>query len=141
MNVQRLLLGASLSVVPVTALLAFSSGPLPRFTGGSQEETCVSCHNSFPLNEGRTRGGDFNISGVPESYRGGESYPITVLIGQPDQSRWGFQPIALMSSSVKTVVDSTIRIFLGFSPSPTKASSDPQAAPASAASRPITMMA
>ena len=71
MNVQRLLLGASLSVVPVTALLAFSSGPLPRFTRGFQEETCVSCHNSFPLNEGRTRGGNFHISGVPESYRGG----------------------------------------------------------------------
>ncbi len=99
MNVQRIILGASLSVLPVTALLAFSSGPLPRFTGGFQEETCVACHDSFPLNEGRTRGGDLHISGVPESYRGGESYPITVLIGQPGQSRWGFQLSARRAAS------------------------------------------
>lgn len=99
MSVQRLLLGASLSILPVTALLAFSSGPLPRFTGGFQEETCLACHNSFSLNEGRTRGGDFHIVGVPETYRGGESYPITVLIGQPGQSRWGFQLSARSATS------------------------------------------
>ncbi len=90
MRISRLLLGASLSVLPVTALLAFSSGPLPRFTGGFQEEPCLACHNSFSLNEGRTRGRDFHIRGVPENYRGGESYPITVLISQPGLSRWGF---------------------------------------------------
>ena len=99
MRNSGLLLGASLSVLPITALLAFSSGPLPRFTGGFQEETCLACHNSFSLNEGRTRGGDFHIRGVPENYRGGESYPITVLIGQPGQSRWGFQLSARRAAS------------------------------------------
>ncbi|MEE8348588.1 MAG: DUF5777 family beta-barrel protein [Acidobacteriota bacterium] len=99
MSVQRLITGASLSVLPLTALLAFSSGPLPHFTGGFQEETCLTCHNSFTLNQGRTRGGDFNISGVPENYRGGESYPITILIGQPGQSRWGFQLSARSAAS------------------------------------------
>ena len=99
MSVQRLLLGVFLSVLPLTALLAFSSGPLPRYTGGFHEETCVACHNSFSLNEGRTRGGDFHIKGVPENYRGGESYPITVFIGQPGQSRWGFQLSARSATS------------------------------------------
>ena len=92
MYAERLFLGLSLSMLPLTAvLLGFSSGPLPQLTGGFQEETCHLCHSSFPLNEGRTRGGTFHVNGVPKNYRGGESYPITVLIGQPGQSRWGFQ--------------------------------------------------
>ena len=65
--------------------------PLPQLTGGFQEETCHSCHNSFLLNEGRTRGGTFFLSGVPAHYQSGESYPITVVIGQPGQRRWGFE--------------------------------------------------
>ncbi len=45
-----------LLIVTFTTLLpGFSDGPLPQLTGGFQEETCHSCHNSFPLNEGRTR--------------------------------------------------------------------------------------
>ncbi len=88
----RLVALLSLLIVPLTTLLlAFSSGPLPQLTGGFQEETCHSCHNNFPLNEGRTRGGRFLVSGVPENYRAGESYPITVVIGQPGQRRWGFE--------------------------------------------------
>ena len=81
------LLNLPLSVV----LLGFSGGPAPRLTGGFQEESCHACHNSVPPNEGRTRGGVFYLTGVPSHYTQGESYPITVVIGQPGQSRWGFQ--------------------------------------------------
>ncbi len=71
--------------------LANSAGPLPRHTAGFREETCLHCHNSFKLNEGRTIGGVFEIRGVPVTYEKGQSYPITVIIGQPGQSRWGFE--------------------------------------------------
>jgi hypothetical protein len=72
-------------------LFAFSAGPLPQLTGGFGEKTCVMCHNSYDLNQGRTVGGVFHILGVPRTYTEGTAYPITVVIGQPGQSRWGFE--------------------------------------------------
>jgi len=88
----RILVLLCLLIVPLTTFSpGFSDGPLPQLTGGFQEETCHSCHNSFPLNEGRTQGGIFLLSGVPANYRSGESYPIKVVIGQPGQRRWGFE--------------------------------------------------
>ena len=33
----------------------------------------------------------FLLSGVPTHYQSGESYPITVVLGQPGQRRWGFE--------------------------------------------------
>ena len=102
MNLYRFFLLSSLLLWPLTAyLLGFSSGPLPRLTGGFQEQTCHSCHNSFRLNEGRTRGGVFYLAGVPASYNAGQSYPITVLIGQPGQSRWGFELSVRAATSAK----------------------------------------
>ena len=72
MHLSRLLALLCLLIVPLTTLLSgFSDGPLPQLTGGFQEETCHSCHNSFPLNEGRTRGGMFLLSGVPTHYQSG----------------------------------------------------------------------
>ena len=92
MHLSRLLALLCLLIVTFTTLLpGFSDGPLPQLTGGFQEETCHSCHNSFPLNEGRTQGGTFLLSGVPTDYQSGESYPIRVVIGQPGQRRWGFE--------------------------------------------------
>jgi hypothetical protein len=71
--------------------MAYSTGPVPKVTGGFGESTCVQCHSSFSLNEGRTLGGVFHLLGVPKIYRAGTSYPITVVIGHPGQSRWGFE--------------------------------------------------
>jgi hypothetical protein len=82
-------------------LLSFSRGPLPKLTGGFGEETCTSCHQSFPLNEGRLRGGVFQIVGVPKTFVAGETYPLSVVIGQPGQSRWGFQLTARFADSAK----------------------------------------
>ncbi|MDA2929563.1 DUF5777 family beta-barrel protein [Acidobacteria bacterium AH-259-O06] len=102
MNLYRFFLLSSLLLWPLTAyLLGFSGGPLPRLTGGFQEQTCHSCHNSFRLNEGRTRGGMFYIAGVPATYNAGQSYPISVLIGQPGQSRWGFELSVRAATSAK----------------------------------------
>ena len=49
-----------IAILPLGGLLlGFSKGPLPGLSGGFQESTCVSCHNSFSLNEGRGLGGIF----------------------------------------------------------------------------------
>ena len=80
-----------LSMVVHGLLFASSAGPLPQLTGGFGEKTCVLCHTSHDLNEGRTVGGVFHILGVPRTYSEGVSYPITVIIGHPGQSRWGFE--------------------------------------------------
>lgn len=89
----RLLLSLLPAVaLPLTALLlGFSTGPLPRLTGGFGEDTCRSCHTSFGLNEGHRRGGFFNIAGVPSVYSPGAAYPVIVSIAQPGQLRWGFE--------------------------------------------------
>ena len=72
------------SLLPLTAfLMAFSGGPFPKLTGGFDEDTCLQCHNSFQLNEGRTLGGVFYLRGVPDRYQPGETYPITIVLGQP----------------------------------------------------------
>jgi len=92
MKVIRLALLFSFLAAPATAVLfGFSSGPLPRLTAGFREGTCLQCHSSFKLNEGRTIGGVFEVRGVPKTYQQGRTYPITVIIGQPGQSRWGFE--------------------------------------------------
>ena len=68
-------------------------------TGGFQEQSCNSCHSSFELNQGRTLGGVFHLAGVPKIYSPGMTYPVTVIIGQPSQSRWGFELSTRFSAS------------------------------------------
>ncbi len=86
-----------LSLLPLLTLLlpgmlmAYSNGPVPKLTGGFGEQTCVLCHNSYSLNDGRVRGGVFHLEGVPRTYQSGHTYPLTIVIGQPGQSRWGFE--------------------------------------------------
>lgn len=82
-------------------LLSFSHGPLPKLTGGFGEGTCTICHMSYPLNAGRLSGGVFEIVGVPNAYVAGQTYPLTVRIGQPGQSRWGFELAARFADSAK----------------------------------------
>ena len=92
MHLSRIFVLLCLLIVPLTTLLlSFSSSPPAQLTGGFGEGTCLSCHNSFSLNAGRTLGGDFLISGVPENYQAGQSYPIKAVISHPGQSRWGFE--------------------------------------------------
>lgn len=80
-------------------VLAFSGGaPIAR-TGGFGEGTCRDCHSDYKLDSGRNLDGYFMISGVPDSYMPGETYPITVTIDQPGLIRWGFQLAARFRGS------------------------------------------
>ena len=80
-------------------LLGFHSGPDPHLTAGFGEGTCRKCHTSYALNQGRTVGGVFHILGVPKVYEPGMTYPLRVVIGQPGQSRWGFELSVRFSAS------------------------------------------
>jgi len=92
MRWQKLFLFLSMTTVPAAALLlGFSAGPHPQFTGGFREGTCIDCHNSYRLNQGRTMGGVFEIRGIPRNYEAGQAYAITVVIGHPGQRQWGFE--------------------------------------------------
>ncbi len=89
-------------------LLAFSTGPLPGYTGDFGEPNCTACHTSFSLN---TPGGTLTIGGVPAQYTPGQTYPITVTISRSGQRRWGFElAVRVVSSATQagtlTVTDS-----------------------------------
>jgi hypothetical protein len=72
--------------------LAFSSGAYGGFSGAPGEDTCRHCHDSFPLNAG---GGLLTIEGFPEIYAPGETYHVTVSLGNPSARDWGFQATVL----------------------------------------------
>jgi hypothetical protein len=82
-------------------LSAKSGGPDPGLTGGFQENTCIRCHSSHGLNEGRALGGFFSIEGVPRIYEPGKTYSLTMMIAHPGQSRWGFELSARFADSGK----------------------------------------
>jgi len=90
-SVYRVVLSSFSILMFPLALQAYSSGPLPQLTGGFNEQTCVRCHSGFSLNEGRLRGGDLHLAGVPKAFSAGETYLISVIIAHPGQSRWGFE--------------------------------------------------
>ena len=92
MRLFRLLSLSPLLFLPLCALLlAYPDGPDPKLTGGFGERTCLKCHQGHALNAGRSLGGVFHLEGVPREYEPGQTYPIRVVIGQPGQSRWGFE--------------------------------------------------
>jgi hypothetical protein len=70
---------------------AKSSGPDTKLTGAPGESTCLQCHTSHKLNEGRSLGGSFEIMGIPERYEAGKAYILILQISHPKQSRWGFE--------------------------------------------------
>ncbi|PYV37739.1 MAG: hypothetical protein DMG09_13985, partial [Acidobacteria bacterium] len=78
-SVYRVVLSSFSILMFPLALQAYSSGPLPQLTGGFNEQTCVRCHSSFSLNEGRLRGGDLHLAGVPKAFSAGETYLISVI--------------------------------------------------------------
>ncbi len=80
-----------LVILVAANLYAHSGGPKPGHTGGFSEKTCNECHVGNKLNSGRTLGGVFYLEGVPKSFEPGRKYSLKIIIGHPDQSRWGFQ--------------------------------------------------
>src|SRR5215469_7065797 len=78
---------------------AYAEGPPAGVTGAPGEQTCVTCHSSFPLNSGT---GTVTID-TPSSYQPGQTYQITVDDQTTDQSRrrWGFELTVLTGDNVK----------------------------------------
>jgi hypothetical protein len=62
--------------------------PLPGFTGGFEEPTCVYCHFEAPVNAPE---GSLTIVGVPSVYMPDSSYGIAVTLTHPELERGGFQ--------------------------------------------------
>lgn len=58
------------------------------FTGGFGEESCHSCHFDNSVNDDAGR---LKLEGVPESYKPGDSYKITVILTRNELEKGGFQ--------------------------------------------------
>lgn len=73
---------------PISGKASFPMQLTGAFTGGFGEESCHSCHFDYPLNDGEAT---LRLQGLPENYRPGQSYPITVSLQREELSRGGFQ--------------------------------------------------
>jgi hypothetical protein len=69
------------------------SAGVPAGGGFPAEPTCISCHDSQPLNPDPK--GKVELSGVPDRYTPGARYPLTFTISDPQARRWGFQLTAV----------------------------------------------
>jgi Reeler domain len=91
------------SFATTTSISAYPTGPDPARTGGFGEATCNSlgCHRTYKLDEGKAAGlGDLVISGLPEKYEPGKTYPVKVTVTHlQDQGHWGFQLAARVKAS------------------------------------------
>ena len=89
------LLGLILSGLsrPKDAIATAPQPPAQR-TGAPGENTCGSCHTGTLLADG-----SISISISASEYIPGETYPITVSVSDPLQTRWGFEITALKDSN------------------------------------------
>src|SRR4030042_929608 len=83
-----LLVCAAIIVLIPLAAYPHSDGPPDGYTGAPNEQTCVSCHNTYELNSGR---GSLHLEGLPITYAVGVTYELSVRVVDPDASRWGFE--------------------------------------------------
>ncbi|HEU0054009.1 MAG TPA: choice-of-anchor V domain-containing protein [Longimicrobium sp.] len=67
---------------------AYPDKPPLAHTGGFGEPTCLQCHVG---GEPNAAGGTLAITGVPASYRPGETYRLTVRMTRPEMVTGGFQ--------------------------------------------------
>ena len=66
----------------------YPKDPPAAHTGGFGEPTCHRCHFDQPMN---APGGSLKLVGVPEVYRAGARYTLTVQLARPAMQRGGFQ--------------------------------------------------
>lgn len=78
---------------------ASSAGPSASHTDAPGEDNCTVCHTSFAVNTGT---GAVRISGLPQTYQGGQQIPITVTTSQSDGVVYGFQLTAIDSQGMET---------------------------------------
>ena len=77
-------------VVATTAAAApavYRTGPPPAHTGGFGEPHCGECHFDAPVND---PGGSLDVR-APASYRTGKTYPLVVVLRDPELKTAGFQ--------------------------------------------------
>jgi len=79
---------AGYALVSARPAAANSEGPLPGFTGGFGEPTCHACHFDAPE---EPAAGELVLSGVPDAYRPGAEYAVTVTVRDRRLERAGFQ--------------------------------------------------
>jgi hypothetical protein len=76
--------------LPAPALLAlhFRDGPPARVTGGFGEDSCAACHFGNALNDAA---GNLTLSGLPEQFDPGATYPLELTLTRPGLKAGGFQ--------------------------------------------------
>lgn len=77
----------------------YREGPPAAYTGGFGEPTCQACHTGNDLN---AEGGELRVSGVPDGYRPGDTYLITVLLRSSGMAAAGFQATLRFDGSVRS---------------------------------------
>src|SRR5687768_975908 len=89
--------GFTFLLTPI-ALFANSTQPFVMSTGAPGEQTCLSCHNSFPLNP---PGGSVTVE-TPE-YRPEIRQIVRIIVSQPEAIVWGFQVTSRRASDGRPV--------------------------------------
>lgn len=74
---------------------AYADGAPPGFTGGFGEQACDACHFEAAVN---TKPGQLVLSGIPERFVAGRTYPVTIALSRPGMAMGGFQLAARMDS-------------------------------------------
>ncbi len=76
----------------------YPEGPPAAHTGGFGEPTCHRCHFDQPMN---FLGGSLRLVGVPEVYRAGARYTLTVELARSAMQRGGFQVSARFADGAR----------------------------------------
>lgn len=90
------------SVILLAAVLVadegYREGPPPAHTGGFEGPTCQACHTGNDLN---APGGALRVSGVPDGYRPGDTYLVTVTLDSSGMGAAGFEASFRFDGSVR----------------------------------------
>ena len=65
-----------------------ATGPPAAHTGGFGEPTCAECHIGYPVN---APGGMVSVRGLPQAYRPGAEYRLTVMLQSEEMGAAGFE--------------------------------------------------
>ena len=87
-SAATLLAFAALGLDVAPRASGYADGAPSGFSGGFGEPSCHACHFHAALNSGPGR---VTIAGVPDRFKPGEQYPLTITLTRPDMKLGGFQ--------------------------------------------------
>jgi hypothetical protein len=87
-SAATLLAFAALGLYVAPRASGYADGAPSGFSGGFGEPSCHACHFHAALNSGPGR---VTIAGVPDRFKPGERYPLTITLTRPDMKLGGFQ--------------------------------------------------